>query len=390
MEQNHSSRIVSLRATPVTVPTITPCAWSLGTGFGFTRTILEVTADNGLVGLGECEGSAASRLLEGRLGKELIGKKIFDLAAVAKLCRLGLHDYGCLSNPDTLKTYAAVEMAMWDLLGKSTGRPVFELLGGAARPRAEFGAYGYTVHLPSQGIAEAAVPDAMAAYAKHAIARTGAKIFEFKIGRYSVGTDIETIRAVRQTLGDDIAVGVDANQALELENARKILRAVTAAHLDWVEEPVALLWGMAGLSREFRLPVSTHCTTVDTMRHYPGIEGIVGDLHLQGGIRGMLRSASAFHALGHQFWQRSSLELGISWAAMVHASISCPDSSRPSQCLIDYVEDDLIKGPMWLLHNGAVAPPELPGLGVELDREAMGRYAETYRQHGDMGYFDHE
>ena len=151
---------------------------------------------------------------------------------------------------------------------------------------------------------------------------------------------------------------------------------------------MASLADMTRLHGEFGVPISSHCTETDTMTFYPAVEGIVGDLHVQGGIHGMMRSAAAFRAMGRQFWQRSALELGVSWAAMVHAGISCPDLGRPSQSLIDYVEDDVTTGTMWLLEDGGVTPPDLPGLGVELDAQAMGRYAELHRQKGEMTYFD--
>lgn len=390
MKQESSSKIVLVRVTPVSVPTKRACAWSFGVGFGFTRTILELSTDDGLVGLGECEGSAAGRLISERLGKKLIGLGPHDLGAVGKLCHRNLRDYGSLADPELGKAYAAIEMAMWDLLGKGTGKPVFQLLGGAVRPHAEFGAYGYTIHLPTSGLTEGDVPEAMARYAKESVARTGARIFEFKVGRYSAATDIETIRAVRSALGEEMVIGVDANQALDLDRARQIMRATASARLGWFEEPVCSLGDMARLYQEFQVPISSHCTQVDTMRWYREIEGIVGDLHGQGGIRGMMQAAAGFHAMGHRFWQRSCLELGISWAAMVHAGISCPDVNRASQSLIDYVEDDLITGPMWLVKDGGVVPPSRPGLGVELDREALNRYAELYRAQGEMTYFDRE
>jgi glucarate dehydratase len=142
MSTRAPSRITSVRVTPVSVPTKRPCAWSHGVGFGFARTVLEISTDDGLVGLGECEGSRPARLIADSLGRKLVGLPAHDMAAVWRLCRMDFHDHGSLADPAMAKAYAAVEMAMWDLLGKATEKPVFELLGGAVRPQAEFGAYG--------------------------------------------------------------------------------------------------------------------------------------------------------------------------------------------------------------------------------------------------------
>jgi L-alanine-DL-glutamate epimerase-like enolase superfamily enzyme len=60
---------------------------------------------------------------------------------------------------------------------------------------------------------------------------------------------------------------------------------------------------------------------------------------------------------------------------MCHVALSCDNIMRPSQCLIDWVADDLIEGEPWLLERGSVRPPELPGLGVTLDHAAVARFA---------------
>jgi glucarate dehydratase len=281
-------------------------------------------------------------------------------------------------------------MALWDLAGKRAEVPVCALLGGAVRPRAEFGAYSYSFDLGRAGLREADVPAAMARVAADAVTRTGADTFEFKVGRFSEETDIETIRAVRAAIGDRVVLGVDANMACDLDRTRRVLGAVESARLDWFEEPVASLVEMQRLAGEFDVRLSSHCTDLEKLPLYPGIEGIVGDIHFQGGLAGTARDAAALRAQGRRFWQRSSLELGISWAAMVHFGISCLDLGRASQSLIDLVEDDLVLGEPWLVKEGGCIPPERPGLGVELDRSALERYSELYRTQGEFTYFDGE
>ena len=265
---------------------------------------------------------------------------------------------------------------------------MYRLLGGAVRPQAEFGAYGYSFHLETAGISEKEVPAAMAAFAAEAVARTGAGTFEFKVGRFSAETDVETIRAVRQALGERIVLGVDANMAYDMDRARRVLRALTDVRIDWFEEPVESFADMQRLRAEFPIPLSSHCTDTEKLLVYPAIEGVVGDLHLQGGLLGIGRAAAAIRALGRRFWQRSALELGVSWAAMAHIGIACPDIDRASQALIDWVEDDVVTGPAWYVTDGGVVPPERPGLGVELDRGALDRYAEAFREKGELTYFD--
>ena len=132
---------------------------------------------------------------------------------------------------------------------------------------------------------------------------------------------------------------------------------------------------MARLRREFGVPVSTHCTDLDALKAYPEIDSMVSDPLLQGGIDGTRELMTRAVADGRRFWLRSAWELGIAWAAMCHMGLAWKPLDRPSQTLINWVADDLVVGETWLVRNGGVRPPEAPGLGVELDRAALARYA---------------
>ena len=101
---------------------------------------------------------------------------------------------------------------------------------------------------------------------------------------------------------------------------------------------------------------------------------MVSDIHLHGGVEGVIDVMTHAAALSRRFWLRARWELGVSWAAMCHLGIARPELDRPAQALINWVEDDLIAGDPWLVRHGGVRPPELPGLGVELDRPALARY----------------
>ena len=78
--------------------------------------------------------------------------------------------------------------------------------------------------------------------------------------------------------------------------------------------------------------------------------------------------------MNRRFWLRAHWETGIYWAVMCHMGIALPELDRPVQALMNWVSDDLILGPAWKVENGGVRPPGGPGLGIELDREAMARY----------------
>lgn len=68
--------------------------------------------------------------------------------------------------------------------------------------------------------------------------------------------------------------------------------------------------------------------------------------------------------------------------------MACEEASRPGQALIDWCEDDLVRGEPWLVRGGGVRPPEAPGLGVELDEDALRHYADLYVRRGAFSRFD--
>ena len=113
----------------------------------------------------------------------------------------------------------------------------------------------------------------------------------------------------------------------------------------------------------------------------------VGDV-LQGDFGQSLRTGEEVAAaLGKRFWLRSCLEAGISWAAMCHLGIALPQLERPGQTLINGMGSDVLVGERWLVRDGGVIPPQRPGLGVELDTEALQRYHQLYLNEGELDYF---
>ena len=380
-------RIADIRVTPVSVPTLRPQAWSLGSSSGTTKSIIELVSDDGMVGLGETPGVRTVDILSGRLREKLIGANVLDRRALG-LAVMGKHqDHGSMSDSGAITAFAGLEMALLDLTGKAFGVPVHRLLGAATGAFVPFVSYAYTAD-ESEGHRETEVPTLIADIARRDVAIEGTEFFEFKVGRFSVDCDIATVHAVREAVGPHIAIGVDANMSYTLDQARRFLRGVARAGLANIEEPVEGLTVMETLRREFAVPISTHCTDCDTLRHYPLIDGVVGDFHTNGGIEGNLRKAAAIAGLGKRYWLSSCRELGIAWSAMCHCAAVAAEIQRPSQALITWIEDDLIEGEPWLVRSGGVRLPDTPGLGITLDSAALTRYNAHYEQVGEYTYYD--
>ena len=367
--------ITAVRAHPVRVPVTRPAAFVRTTLTHVANTLVEVETAGGLTGVGETRGHFPARLIAETFGPRIVGLSAAARRELRDACLPRQpFDYGYPERMMELNAFAGIELALWDLAGKVAGEPLFRLLGGPVRPRAPFVAYAYSIH-PDEGRSEAEMAAAMAEIAARRVAESGATMFEFKVGLHPAPCEIAIVEAVRDAVGGEVALAVDANMGFEVEAARRFLDGVAGARLANIEEPVTSLAGCERLRREFGVPVSTHCYDLDAVGAYPLIDSVVSDIHLHGGIAGVIEVMAAAAALSRRFWLRARWELGVSWAAMCHLGIARPELDRPAQALIDWVEDDLVAGDPWPMRDGGVRPPERPGLGVEIDRDALHRYS---------------
>ena len=368
-------RIKSVRATPVGVPITRTAAFSKRKITHVSNTIVEVETDAGVVGIGETRGEWSARFVNEAFAPAVVGIPVADRRAVRDACLPPQpFDYGYPERLCELNAFAGIELALWDIAGKEAGLPLYRLLGGAVRERAPFVAYAYAVD-PDEGRPAAEIPRIMADIAGRSVAESGATMFEFKVGLHPIETEIAVVRAVRDAVGPDVALAVDANMGFGIEAARRFLAETGEVRLANVEEPVAGLAETARLRAEFGVPVSTHCFDLDAVACHPGIDSVVSDIQLHGGVQGVIDFMGRVAALGRRHWLRARWELGVSWAAMCHLGLARPELDRPSQALIAWVADDLVLGEPWLVRDGGVRPLKTPGLGVELDRAALERHA---------------
>ena len=203
------------------------------------RIVLELVSDDGLSGWGEIPGSEATRSALERAAAEIIGKDPWQLNDIfATLDALaGEDDRG--ESPWDRRTWvhvrSAIEVACYDLMGKSIGRPVVDLLGGAARERVPFAAYlffkhkgaggefGFDIDPCAKGWAAArqeAALDAngIVAQARAMVSHYGFKSIKLKGGAFEPQTEVDSILALREALGPDMPLRPRSQRDLESRN----------------------------------------------------------------------------------------------------------------------------------------------------------------------------
>ena len=337
---------------------------SLGTHAVSPFLLVRVHTDDGLVGLGEVSCTprwsgedqvTAAHLIAAYFEPLWIGEDARNVEALTRKLRLG-----AAGNPFTK---AALEMALWDLLGKVAGLPVYRLLGGAVRDSVE-------TKFSVSGVPPAEAAD-LASWARG----EGFTSMKVKVG---VGPeDVERVNAVREAA--DVIPGVDANGGWDVVTAvRMVLRM---GEIAFVEQPVSPgdATRMAQVKRGVRVPIvadESLYTADDAMQLIQAKAADVFSIYVgkSGGIANARRIAAIADAAGVPCTIGSNLELGVASAAMLHLAVATPAITWPCDILTPFFyEDDVLREPLDI-RAGIAFVPERPGLGVELDEEKIARY----------------
>jgi L-alanine-DL-glutamate epimerase-like enolase superfamily enzyme len=372
-------RITALRATPVAVPLRTDEVWAFGRRTGQISVLLEVDTDEGLTGIGEAAAyPSVDVVLAALRGLEplVLGE---DPTAVERLIKrvevVGTWHHMRNTSP----ALAAVDMACWDIIGKLCAQPLVTLFGGRFHDAVEFFYY-----VTGQG------PDELRAMAGQG-AKAGFSTFYLKVGSPRPEDDLERLAAVRDGAGPAAKIRIDANEAWSPAAAIRILRSMEPYGLEFAEQPVS---GrnheeMAYVRSRVDVPLLaneaswTRFDQLQTIRS-TAADALSADNQMDGGLLNLKRSAGLCEAAGLGVVKHSLGELGVAMAAGLHVMAATPNFIHANQGYASILADDVITRPH-AYEAGRVAPPEGPGLGVELDREKIARYAEDYAR--DPGAF---
>lgn len=262
-------------------------------------------------------------------------------------------------------TKAALEMACWDIRGEATGKPVYELLGGPVRPlavrcRFSMGAYE---------------PDRAAARAKELVSE-GFDTIKVKVGG-DPRDDIARVRAVREAIGPEPALTIDANCGWDVETAIACVRALEDCRLALDEQPTpdGDYAGLARVRRETTPPVMADDICFDRIHARELLRGSCCDvISVYPGKNGGIAKARAIAELAAQHGVACSIGSNLEWdvgtAAMGHLVVSTENlqvEKYPGDMLGPvYHEMRIVKEPI-AIEGPIVTVPDRPGLGVEVD-----------------------
>lgn len=354
-------------------------AWSFSGTDRRTGLLVEVESDDGVVGWGEAYGPARpNRAVVEAMTPLLLGRDALATEALWQTLYDQFRDHG--QRGLVVQAISGVDIALWDLKGRTLGQPVHRLMGGPIRERVR--AYATGLYRRPSGDAAAYLAEEAAGYAAE-----GFGAVKLKVG-FGVEEDLRNLRAVRAAVGEGCGLMMDANHGYDVTGALRLGRAGADLDVRWFEEPVVPedVDGYAELRRGQPIPVAGgECsfTRHDFRRLFAAraLDIVQPDTCATGGLSEAKKIADMAWAHGVRYvphvWGT-----GVALATALQLLAVLPHNPPAHFAWEPVLEFDRTEHPFRqavlrqpIEHEaGWVRVPTGPGLGVEIDRDAVRRF----------------
>lgn len=316
-----------------------------GLGFGYT------------IGTG---GSAIATLLRDTLIPQLVGCDGRAIVSIMERLRKSIHALtpGCISST----ALAAIDIALWDLAGHRARAPLYLLLGGA---QSRIRAYNTHVGWLNRPL------DEMIDLANRAVERDGFTALKIKIGKPDAEEDLERLTKVRDAVGREPTLMVDANQSWTIDEAIRRLKMLEPLDLYWIEEPLeatdldgyARLGEHIGIARAGGESLYSPAHFHEAIRRR-ALDILQPDLARVGGITAAMQVCHLAQAANLKVAPHVSPELSVAVACAV-----------PNSVFVEYIPqmEPILAHPI-TMRDGYAIPPDVPGHGIEFNPEALERF----------------
>ncbi|HLK66250.1 MAG TPA: enolase C-terminal domain-like protein [Bryobacteraceae bacterium] len=375
------------------------------------RTIVELKTDSGLTGISETYGGDGPLSGLEAVRQRVAGMDPFQLAGLSRDLNAmaatemestpgGRSQTYLVPGENPLdrhaRTYAAIEIACLDLIGKAVGKPVCDVIGGRVRDEVSFSAYLFYKHGvfsgPEDEYGEVLSAESCVRECRQMVTKYGFREIKLKGGVLDPDVEILTLRALRDTFGPSYPLRIDPNCAWSVETSVRVGRELKAELSDggYLEDPCATLEGMGEVRRRLLAEDNhtpqgsnvavTSFADVPRAKELDAVQIVLSDPHYWGGMRNVQYLSHLTGVLGMGLSMHSNSHLGVSLMAMTHVAAACPnltyacDTHYPWQT----AADEIVVGGRIPFTNGCVRIPDRPGLGVDLDYDQVARGRERY------------
>jgi D-arabinonate dehydratase/D-galactarolactone cycloisomerase len=287
-----------------------------------------------------------------------------------------------------LACLSGIDIALWDILGRAVGEPVWRLLGGYGRPLRAYASSGYYRRGYSNADLARDVGKARA---------DGYLGFKMKVGniagaihartlhetplRVSFDQDIARVAAAREALGPDLDLMCDATTSLDHKTAMRYADVFEELGVRWFEEPTQPenIVGCAELARHTSIPVAGFETETSkfnfaALMDAGAIQIVQPDVIQVGGIT-EARKIAAYAQMRHLLFSCKNYSTAVSLAACINLLYGLPNADY-FECDIDPSpwQSDILKNPLFTFDHGQVAPFDRPGLGLDINEEQLKKW----------------
>jgi D-galactarolactone cycloisomerase len=372
-------RITAISCAALRFPLDVPLkpSWAPGRTFEQTTcTLIEVETDEGITGVGAAPdtGLLGLKTIADMVAPYVLGEDPFAVERISPILRNAARDG---SYPWGLET------ALWDIIGKACDQPVYRLWGGHKQRLLAYASLAEVVEVSEQ------------IERLHLLREMGFRAVKLRLRRPDIRDDIDMVSAVREAFGDDLQLMVDANQAHVMpspgphnvwtyHDALTVAKAMAELGVLWLEEPLSRydLDGLARLAEASSLPIAGGELNLGLHEYRQLLERncydiIQADCAFSEGVF-QLRKVAAMAELHYKQFIPHTWSNGIGLAANLHLAASVPNCpwfefpiDPPAWTVA--ARDRMLTNPFNIEPDGSIAVSDMPGIGLELDRDAIER-----------------
>ena len=376
-------RLAHLDFTPISIPYTHREVSSQVQRDGVTDVIVKATTDDGFVGWGEsCSGANVESVLQAlrAMTPFVLGRSPWLSEAIrAELWHRGIWLF---RRPTASFAYAGIDMALWDICGKATCQPLYNLFGGRVRNQANYFYY------LSRG-----KPEDLEKQCRDGLAK-GFHVFYLKVG-IDIDAELEMVRTVRQTVGPKAKIRLDANGAWRVNEALRNLGRLDAYGIDFIEQPVSQdpIENMQEVRARCPVAVCQNEGMWTAEDAYLRITKRAADVfcfspYWVGSLAEFQRLSHVAHFEGLQVCRHTHGELGITATACHHLLLTLHNIVQGNQQTAHIMQDDVLREPLPIVSSPNWGVPGGNGLGVEVDENKVRQYHDFYLSRGQLLPYD--
>lgn len=352
--------------------------FAIGSYDAYSLVLVTVTTDEGVTGYGEAisrrGGEMVVAAVESLLAPVLAKQDPQDIQGLWVTMMDQLRRWGHAGGV-VVEAISGVDSALWDVVGKATGQPIWRLLLGAGREHVPV--YASSVYIDSiQTMVDEACEQV----------ENGFSAIKIKIGRSEadggVRADIESMEAIRQAVGEEVDLMADANGAYDAATAIRVARALEPVDLLWLEEPVPPddLDGYRRVHSMTTTPLAGGESVFGVFGFRPFIadsliDYVQPDLGRCGGITAAMQIYALCYAYNLRFAPHTGFSGGVSQLGAIHVAAAVPELFRLEYMFIDNPMRELFVGGYPRVENGTLPVPQGPGLGLDVDLDRVASFS---------------